>query len=349
MPTKDELLFENQSLKEDQEILLKRAREAEQTGEQMQSEIELLRAGIEEAQAEKEQAEALAEQLRQRLSQSPQPEEVALLKEWLSKASQALVRQKTLEGRMARMEATLERHMLLGERDRQELKETLTLVVENQIILSSAIRAPRPDRSLPPPQEKIVTPPPYQVRRVQSKVKERELTIQEINAVAERALTWANGESLMERQQRLEREMALMKEKSHRYREIFLNAVMAIIILGLTVNYLVGWRKLLIMASLAGAAILCGLSRKLFRSLVRLAKEWDQESRPVWAFATASIRGTILSLLIWLTLLLLTYWKSLAKWDSSLPVLALWGLMILYALSGAWTKSLCKAIYSTLT
>jgi Rad3-related DNA helicase len=124
MPTKDELLFENQCLREDGEILLKRAQEADQAREQIQVESELLRAEIKEAQTEKEQAEALAEQLRERLSQSPQHEEVKFLKERLQKALSAVCRtQKTQEQRMARLE-------LAREQDRREVKESFTWMVE---------------------------------------------------------------------------------------------------------------------------------------------------------------------------------------------------------------------------
>jgi hypothetical protein len=341
MPTKDELLFDNQSLKEDQEILLKRAREAEQARKQMQAKSQLLRAEIKEAQTEKEQAEALAEQLQRKLSQSPQPEEMTFLKVRLREASQALAKQKTLEERVTRLETA-------RERDRSEVKEALTLVVENQIIQSAAIRALSPAKSWPPPQEKTVTPPivsPYLIRHKQTKVKECELTTQKTNAVAEKALAWTNGESAREQHEQLEREIALMAERSRRYREIFL--IITFLTVGLVI--LLGQTRFIILLLLTEASLLCGLGRRVFRSVVLLATKWNEESSLIWALTKAAVCGALLSLLAWSSLGLLALGGSLTAGNKNLSILTLWGLMILYVLSGAWTKSLCKAIYSTLT
>lgn len=353
MPTKDELLFENQSLKEDQEILLKQAQEAEQTRERTQAESELLRAEIKEAQIEKEQAEALAEQLQERLSQSPQPEEVELLKERLQTALSAVrSTRKTLEQRMARLE-------LAREQDRREVKESFTWIVETieegQRALKEALSPPR---KLPPPQKKIITPrvaSPYQVRPAQPEVKEHELTIREMNAVAERALAWdRTEETYWERQERIEREIALQNRETLRYLKLFLIRALVTCGLAMLLNYLLGQTRFLILLSMIGASISCGLSRKVFRSLVCSAKEWDEKSRgmrtiPIRAYLKAVGGGAILSLLTWTSLALLAYGASLTEGDRSLAVLTLWALMILYVLSGAWTKSVCKAVYSTLT
>jgi hypothetical protein len=161
-------------------------------------------------QARKEQAAAQVKQLQERLSQAPQPEELSLLKNQLQTALSAQTRLKALEQRVAQVELT-------RQQDRAETKASFTWIVENQEEKNRALKeALRSPRSVPPPQEKNITPPvvpPSPSRPEQPQVRQRELTIQEMNAVAERVQARYRMESPWEAQERTNRKIVQQQQK----------------------------------------------------------------------------------------------------------------------------------------